>query len=315
MIKKFNKKLVAITSMVVIGTMIVTGCSKADTSKEVARVNGKSISRTDFDKNYQMMKKTYESQYGKEVFNQKDKDGKTMDQALKDNIIDMLVFQELVIQDAEKQKIKVKDEEVQKQVDSFKTLLGGDEKFKEFLKSNDLTESFFKENLKREMITDKYKEKYIKDLKLTDKEIKEYYDKNKNNLEEVKASHILVDKEEEAKTILNQIKNGANFDELTKKSKEPNAAERKGDLGYFTRGKMVAEFEKAAFTLKPGEISDVVKTKYGYHIIKVTDKKSTLEELKDTIAKQLQETKYNDKMQELKKEAKVDIFLKTEKSK
>ncbi len=92
-------------------------------------------------------------------------------------------------------------------------------------------------------------------------------------MNQVKASHILVKKRSEAEKILEELKKGANFAELAKKHSECPSRKRGGDLGWFGRGKMVPEFEKAAFSLKKGELSDLVKTQFGYHLIKVTDTK------------------------------------------
>jgi peptidyl-prolyl cis-trans isomerase C len=90
---------------------------------------------------------------------------------------------------------------------------------------------------------------------------------------EVHARHILVDTEDEAKAIAAELKKGGDFAELAKRSKEPNAAERAGDLGYFTKDQMVAAFSEAAFALEAGKISDPVKTEFGWHVIKVEDKR------------------------------------------
>lgn len=92
-------------------------------------------------------------------------------------------------------------------------------------------------------------------------------------MSKVRASHMLVKTMEEAKEILEELKNGASFSKLANERSLCPSKKRGGDLGFFTRGKMVREFEKAAFALKKGEISDAVKTKFGYHIIKVTDRK------------------------------------------
>ncbi len=86
----------------------------------------------------------------------------------------------------------------------------------------------------------------------------------------IKASHILVKKRSEAEKILKELKNGASFSELAKKHSTCPSAKRGGDLGFFSHGQMVKEFEKAAFALKKGEISGIVKTEFGFHIIKRT---------------------------------------------
>ena len=118
--------------------------------------------------------------------------------------------------------------------------------------------------------------------------------------EQVRASHILLKTEgkddaavkKQAEEVLKQAKAGADFGELAKKfSEDDGSAKNGGDLDYFTRGKMVAEFDAVAFTLQPGQISDLVKSQFGYHVIKVTDKKAgntrTLAEMRQQLTDQL----------------------------
>ena len=88
---------------------------------------------------------------------------------------------------------------------------------------------------------------------------------------EVRASHILVKTESEANELLGQIKAGQDFAELAKKHSDCPSGSRGGDLGFFTKGRMVKEFEDAAFGMEPGQVSEPVKTQFGYHLIKVTE--------------------------------------------
>jgi peptidyl-prolyl cis-trans isomerase C len=88
---------------------------------------------------------------------------------------------------------------------------------------------------------------------------------------EVRASHILVKIEAEACNILDQIKTGSDFAELAKAHSECPSKRKGGDLGYFSKGQMVKEFEEAAFGMQRGQVSEPVQTQFGYHIIKVTD--------------------------------------------
>lgn len=89
----------------------------------------------------------------------------------------------------------------------------------------------------------------------------------------VKASHILVSTLDDARNILSELKKGGDFAEFAKKHSLCPSSKNGGDLGFFSKGQMVGEFENAAFSLKPGEISGPVKTQFGYHIIKVTGRK------------------------------------------
>jgi peptidyl-prolyl cis-trans isomerase D len=134
-------------------------------------------------------------------------------------------------------------------------------------------------------------------------DVQRYYNDNIQNFqtpEQVRASHILLetagkndaDVKKRAEEILKQVKGGADFAELAKKvSEDKGSAANGGDLDYFGRGRMVPEFEQAAFSMQPGQISDLVKSQFGYHIIKVVDKKAgatrTLEEVRPQIQQQL----------------------------
>ena len=174
---------------------------------------------------------------------------------------------------------------------------------------------------------------------VTDEEIKKYYQEHKDEFkaeESVKARHILIrvpegadakawkDAEKKAEMIRQKLLKGEDFAKLAKEySEDPGSKNRGGDLGYFSKGRMIPEFEKAAFSLKKGEISRPVKTSFGYHIIKVEDKKAAgqlkLDEVKDEIRKRLIQEKER-KLQEevlsrLKKRYKVEThpeLLKTE---
>lgn len=132
--------------------------------------------------------------------------------------------------------------------------------------------------------------------------------------EEVKASHILVEKEDEAKAIIAQLNKGGDFAKLAKeKSKDPVAAEQGGDLGYFTKDTMVEPFADAAFAMKKGEVSkEPVKTQFGWHIIKVEDKRTqpqpSLDEVKPQLEQQLSKDIVTNVVEDLRKVAKVETF-------
>lgn len=124
--------------------------------------------------------------------------------------------------------------------------------------------------MRREFLTQKTNEA------VTDEKLQENYKKfteNWVNKEEVRASHILVATEEEAKSIERDLNKGKSFEELAQQKSQDTSKDKGGDLGYFTRGQMVKPFEDATFTLKVGQISKPVKTDFGWHIIKLIDKR------------------------------------------
>ena len=127
-------------------------------------------------------------------------------------------------------------------------------------------------------------------VKLSEEEIEEYYKENKEDFikdEEYHLRHILVERQEEAEAVLKKIRGGADFAELAKEKSLCPSREKGGDLGFITRGMTIKPFEDAGFDLKPGEISEVVKTEFGYHIIKLEEvspeRQKTLEETKTEI--------------------------------
>ena len=127
---------------------------------------------------------------------------------------------------------------------------------------------------------------------------------------EVHARHILVDTEDEAKAIIAELSKGGDFKELAKKSKEPDAGERGGDLGYFTKDSMVAEFAEVAFKLEPGKISDPVKTQFGWHVIKVEDRRDRpvpeFDKVKDQIETFLVRKSQSEMVGKLRAAAKIE---------
>ncbi|EZP62086.1 peptidylprolyl isomerase [Exiguobacterium acetylicum] len=208
---------------------------------------------------------------------------------------------------------EVTDKEVEAEVKKTKDQFPDKEQFSSTLKSAGIkNEKEFEKVLRTQMLLTEAKSAKSK---VTDKEIQERFDQEKV---EVKASHILVAKESEAKDIKKQLDKGADFAKLAKeKSTDTGSGAKGGDLGYFTKGKMVKEFEDYAFKDGvEGKISDPIKTQFGYHIIKVVDRKEkknfTLDKEKARIKKALAEEKAaqvnpNDIYRSLMKEYNVKV--------
>ncbi|HKF99583.1 MAG TPA: peptidylprolyl isomerase [Xanthobacteraceae bacterium] len=129
--------------------------------------------------------------------------------------------------------------------------------------------------------------------------------------QEVRARHILVETEDEAKAIVAELKKGTDFGELARlKSKDPGAAAEGGDLGYFTKDQMVPEFSEAALKLDKGQLSDPVKTQFGWHVIKVEDKRDRpvppFEQVKDQIETYVVRKAQADVIAKLRQGAKIE---------
>ena len=168
------------------------------------------------------------------------------------------------------------------------------------------------EDLKKRLMVEVYlKRKVDEQAKVTDEELQKFYDQNKDKFksgDEVKASHILLKDEKTAQDVLAKVKGGGTFEELAKTYSIDSAASKGGDLGWFGKGAMIPEFEKAAFALKEGETSGIVKTKFGFHIIKVTGKRAagtrSFADVKDQIKAAILPSKQQEVFQKLKDELK-----------
>lgn len=174
-------------------------------------------------------------------------DFSTFDETIKQNVLRGMVSEKLIFQEAVKEGYD-KSEEVQKRLES----------------------------LKKQLIMQSFMESKAKTL-VTDSQLKAAYaakTSSMKNEEEVRARHILVASEDEAKAIAKQVKEGADFEKLAaEKSQDKGSGTQGGDLGYFTKDKMVPEFAEAAFKMKKGDISNPVKSSFGWHVIKLEDRR------------------------------------------
>lgn len=172
---------------------------------------------------------------------------------------------------------------------------------------------------KTNLLKDYAVNKLISNIEVTPDELAEHYLKNRGNYnksETVAASHILVDNIDIANEIIKEIKNGLSFEDAAKKYSSCPSKEVGGNLGEFSKGQMVPEFEEAAFSMNEGEISDPVKTQFGYHIINLTKKnpasESEFEDVKEEVYKEVllkkQQNAYLNKISDLKSKFKVEMF-------
>lgn len=174
-------------------------------------------------------------------------------------------------------------------------------------------ERFKKNILKQHAIN-----KIFSDIKITDSEIADYYEQNKSGfatMEEVRAKHILVDDIETIEEVQKDLADGMPFEDAANEYSKCPSNVNGGDLGFFSKGRMVPEFEEAAFKLNIDEVSEPIKTQFGYHLIKVVDKKEaktkSFDEVKSQIAQQLmqikQENAYYNKINELKEKYEIKV--------
>lgn len=202
--------------------------------------------------------------------------------------LDSLIDEELINQEAQKEKITVSEADIDAEIESIKTQFGSEDMLNQALMQYGMTMDDLREQTATRLTLTKLLEPQIT---VTDEQIKETFEANKealNTPEQVRASVILVETEQEANDIIKQLKEGADFAELAKsKSLDTATKDQGGDTDFFARGQKEEAVEEAAFKLAKDEISGAVKTSAGYQVIKVTDRKeahtATLEEKKEEI--------------------------------
>jgi len=194
------------------------------------------------------------------------------------NVLDNMITEEVVGQEAKAKNITLTDADIDADIAAIKLDYGTDENFQSVLAYSGMTEDDLKKTMKIQTLIRLLLQG---EVNVTDEQVQAYFDENKATLggseEQVRASHILVTDKELAEDILKQLKDGADFAELAAKHGTDGTATQGGDLGFFTYGTMVEPFSKAAFALDVNELSDVVETEFGYHIILKTDYKPATE--------------------------------------
>jgi peptidyl-prolyl cis-trans isomerase C len=244
-----------------------------------------------------------------------------------------VIDQELLNQEARKTPLTDADEKAAKKLQAMKKKYGSEEHFQSYLKRNNLTEAELNKSLKDGLYVDEYlKKKGIADPDIPEEKIKNFYTANPENYareEMVKVRHILIKADEKASPedretaykkavqIRKDILSGKDFAQMAKEYSECNSAAGGGSLGYIERGYMPGQFEQVAFALDKGSISDVVETKFGYHIITVLDKQpagiAPYEEVHDFIKKFLQEEESKKRLDAhitaLREKAKIEVLL------
>lgn len=322
------KKIIALTLSSLLCISAVGCSSKKNNNDIVATVNGNNITIEDFKVTLALNKIDLESKYGSTVWETEVEDGVKFKDTFKNRVLKGMIDVEAVCEEAKKDGLTPSEEEIDKAFDELNKNLYANENYKKILEDLKISDTCIKSQVEKTLTIQKYTENFDKNLKISDEEMKKYYEEHKVDYykDEVKASHILIStvddngkelseaKKKEAKKkaeeVLKKAKSGEEFSELAKEySDDPGSAANGGDLGYFTKGQMVQPFEEAAFSLKSGEISGLVESEYGYHIIKVydkIDKQLTFDEVKDEIKKTLTDDKYMESIEAITKKAKVE---------
>lgn len=278
------KRLYLIAVVFLTIMLLLSGCGE----KVVATVNGEKITENELNSRINQVA----AMYGYDL---ESEEGKQLVGFLKEQILQSLIEERIVLQAASDKKISINNDDVKKELDKVKEQFASDQEYQDFLKERKFTEANLKTYIKNQLILNKLFEEVTNDITDTTKDIKAYYDNNKPEFyvdEQVKASNIVVKTEEEAKGIIDRLDNGEDFGALAEElSIDPTAKQNKGDIGYFDKNaSLVEEFKKAAFELKTGQYTkEPVQTMYGYHIIKVEDRKVAKQRTFEEVEQELKE--------------------------
>lgn len=216
-----------------------------------------------------------------------------------------MVDEKIILNHAKEANIAVKDSDVDQTVEQIKSGNGIDDAvLEETLNAQGMTIAQYREKLKNQMVIQRVTSMEIGGVNVSDDEVRSYYRRNVKDFMEpgkVRLSHIVALAQEEAPTgkaamaeakivtALKDIRAGADFAEKAKKLSEDGAAEVGGDLGWFTRGKMLPVFEDAAFSMKKGDVAGPIRTQHGFHIIKVTDREEPKQTAFEEVAAKIHE--------------------------
>ena len=310
-----KRKFALAIAIIMVMITVLAACTSEKASAKlpdgaIAVVNNTVISIDEFNKMVALQKLSYEAQLGPGILNEV-VDGVTLLDLLKQNVLDQMIMDELVIQQAVKKNVEITEEEVENSYKTFLSMLGEDEDFLQVLQENGLDEDFIKNVIiRKSLITEFYANEYFYSIEVSEEDAREHYESNielyKN--EQVRARHILISDEELAKELLERLKNGEDFAALAKQYGEDGTKEVGGDLDYFSRGRMVPEFEEPVFKLEVGQLSDIIQSRFGYHLVLLEDRivdEIPFEEEKQYIMDELRSIAFEKHLQELQENSKI----------
>ncbi len=288
----------------------------------LARVNGQDVTRIDFDR----LVKNMEMSAGQPV------PADRRDEVLR-KALDQLVTYTVLSQEIKARNVTVTDADVEGNVKQMQAQFQTEQEFQKALAARGMTVEKLRADARIDLGINKMMEAEISTVPgPSDAQVREFYDKNPDKFtqgEAVRASHILIKAEEsadaatkakaraKAESLLKQVKAGSDFATLAKNNSDDGSKEQGGDLDFFTKETMVPPFSEAAFALKPGEVSGIVTTQFGYHIIKVTDRRGAsaapfeqvAPRVRDFLAQQHKQEKAQSIIDGLKKKAKIEVLI------
>ena len=287
----------------------------------LARVNSEAVTRTDFE----LLLRNVVANNGPVPADRRDE--------ILRRVLDELVTYTVLKQEAKSRKVTATDAEVNSQIEMIKKSAPNEEAFQKALKDQNMTMARLRDDARTQIAIGKMMDAELAAAPtVTDADAKDFYDKNPDRFKQpemVRASHILIlvkpedseaakkDARSKIDAVLKRAKAGEDFATLAKENSQDGSAATGGDLDFFPREKMVAPFSDVAFKLKTGDISDVVTTQFGYHIIKTTDRKpesllplaEVNDKLKQGLAQQKKQQAAQQFIAQLRQKSKVEVLI------
>lgn len=330
------KKLVS-TAAIFVFAVSTVGCNMIEKTPEaiaktvVAKVGDKKITRGELDSNFQTQQLVAQlkQQYGENYMSSAEAVAQLKD--YKKQILDSMTIEEALVQEAEKLKVVPKDEELNKTVkerlDDYKKSQGiaDDKALEDMLKKENVTLDNLTSIIKRNIILEKLQDSVVKNVAVDDKAAEDYYNKVKDKYPQkeedptkLTLAHILVNDEAQAQLIKAELDKGAKFADLAKQYGTDGTKDKGGDLGEVptVNHNFDQDFMDAAMQLKEGETSGVVKTQFGYHLIKCTKRvekpvkpfAEVKEQIKVTLLESKKSETWNKKLEEVKENANIKLY-------
>jgi foldase protein PrsA len=295
----------------------VNSVDKKDPEIVIATVNDQKVYLSEFVRNFKVIEYSYNQLYGEDIWTQ-EVSGKTVKDSVIEELLRNMIIEKLVVEKVSAE-YTIDQALIDEKYNNFDAELDKNETMKEFYTTNDINTEFIKQQLVNQFMVEYYKQKIGDELKADEA----YIQSNVNNyIIDVNASHILIDTIEGAQAAYDRIAAGEEFAAVAKElSLDPGSKETGGELGNFKRGMMVQEFEDAAFALEIGQVSEPVKSQFGYHIIKVNGKRTLsdlileglsadeIKENRDYVVESLISAKFNEELFKLESEATIEKFI------
>ncbi len=263
--------------------------------------------------------------------------GENVDEAklaeIRKEVLENLIRRELIFQESREKGFTVEESAVEERLSALKARFPDPEQFQQMMAQMNFTEEILKQQIREQLTIQKFVEsRIVEKIEVAEAEAKKYYEENRDQFEQpeqIHARHILIkveegadeaaktDAKERLEAVRGKLEEGGDFEELAEEYSEGPSKSRGGDLGFFGRGQMVKSFEDAAFALEPGEVSGLVETQFGYHLIELVEEKAagvqSFAEAQPRIEQMLKNQRIQSELdkyiENLREESKIEILI------